>query len=399
MGLWYLYLPSLAVLMKGVVNHSMRALFLLVSQQQVPNILPVLTSEVRPDLVIGLVSNRFEQEWQYLADTMEQRNVRTEEVRLPDAAVFDYEATDAIASERMHELVHAGYEVWANVTGGTKPMSLGLYMAATNQNGAILYVEGDQLLWLQTPPGNWSKTLRLSPYLSPELHLALFGTVITDFDESGIKPSVHTFLDTMVNELPKLESELGRANKQLNEQQHYPKKGCHKALRRLYQTASSCGLMRDTGGSWELVDDQARLLLTGAWLEWYALKCVREVLRATEVDTKVYRSVKITRTRDDREVPNELDVVIALGHSLYVIECKCARPNSLEPAFAKAAELRQNIAGQRTKYALLSAFAGSEMLRQRADLSHGMTLWELTRITDLREQIARWLGVTWPTGQ
>ena len=291
----------------------------LVSDQPLPNLLPLLQPETRPERVVLAVSDRMREKAAWLRREIERR-IPVEELPLPDAYGLSDLQDRLVAWLADHE----GEEVALNATGGTKPMAIAAQEAFRLAGQPVFYVnvETDELLWLdrtRTP-------LRLQPKLTLKGLLSVHGLTVESAEQrSGLCPEWQTFAQELafIKTVP-WERALGKLNYHAMEAER------RDLLDMGRVAADGCPYWDDLLESLyhnELIRDRVRLhfktaearrFANGGWLEHLVFEELRRFAEVTEAQLNVC-------VRDAHGNPNEFDAALLCRNRLVIVECKTKR--------------------------------------------------------------------------
>lgn len=117
-------------------EHAMTVMILLVGEQPIPNLLPVLHE--RPDEVLLVHTDRTREQSERLGKLLETHRCRSESLFVP---AFDIAQIRAQLGERLAEKGWRGPETLFNLTGGTKTMAFAAYELAVRLRSDFLYLQ------------------------------------------------------------------------------------------------------------------------------------------------------------------------------------------------------------------------------------------------------------------
>src|SRR5690554_7593763 len=117
----------------------------ILSDQAIPNLLPVLDKSLAATGLKLIHTKNFERNLEYFRKVMKGRGVVVEGILVDDDARYDYSSVESILNRLFDEIEATGEQAAVNLTGGMKPMSLGAFMAAFNRNVPAYYVDGNDL--------------------------------------------------------------------------------------------------------------------------------------------------------------------------------------------------------------------------------------------------------------
>ncbi|MBC7079569.1 MAG: DUF1887 family protein [Methanothrix sp.] len=307
----------------------MKAMLCLISEQHVPNLLGV--HELRPDLLVLLetegmkrreAANRF---LKALAIGGQDYLTRNEIVPLEDGDSIE-------ETERALKGVYERYrdaEWIVNITGGTKPMSIGAYgFFRQKKNARIIYVSAsDQSRALDFSGG---ADIPLSHRISVAEFLAGYGFDVLNYSkirenegrserwlglaaEIAARSQNGAILGLLAN-LSRISNERRGRDRglKISESDGLFLNDGH--LREMI--ASSFGLACDGGHFTGALDKYAVRFLTGGWLEVFTWGLLRGLDRVWDVHLGLQIGMK------NEKLQNDLDVVFMTDQSLRIVECK-----------------------------------------------------------------------------
>lgn len=307
----------------------MRAMLCLISEQHVPNLLAV--HELRPDLLVLLET-----------EGMRNRNAANNFLKALAIGGLDYLTRNEIVplddgdsieeTKKALERVHSKYrdaEWIVNITGGTKPMSIGAYeFFKQKKNARIIYISAsDQSKALDFLGG---EDVPLRYRISVGEFLAGYGfdlgypNKVRENEErgerwldlaAGIAANSHNgALLGFLAHLSKISIERRGRDKglEISESDGLLLKDAH--LREML--ASSFGLKCDGGYLTGALDKYAVRFLTGGWLEVFTWG----LLRRLDSVWDVHLGLQIVRKGE--RLQNDLDVAFMTDQSLRIVECK-----------------------------------------------------------------------------
>lgn len=291
----------------------------LVSDQPMPNFLPILHSVTKPEQVILAVTDKMATKADWLKKAIENRKIDVRILPIPNAynlAVLQDFFINWLDKDAPEDIV-------LNVTGGTKPMAIAAQEAFRMANKPVFYisVESDELIWLETRQG----PIKMTTNLSLKTFFTIHGFQMEKNNRQGrLKPEWQTYSKILVENVIQWEQALGKLNRHamLAEQRNVLDCGRVTAentlswdelMESLYYNEVICYQDRLVFKS-----PEARSFANGGWLEHLVFEAVKEVLP----DSKPQLNVII---KDARGNQNELDVAVLVNHSLFIIECKTKR--------------------------------------------------------------------------
>ena len=377
----------------------------LVSAQPSPTLAPLFDKHFPPERVVLVVTPEQQDSQQITAleQLLSQKNIANE--RLETSTAWDAETVEQELTAFLKDQQNSHFLL--NATGGTKPLSIGAFLACYNRNIPVYYVNLDKLNWLYRPAG-----------LSRELiDTALVGSL--DLADVLTAHSVR-LLDKTTRRIPAGQLEIAkRWLKRIGSQQH--EQGRLNALAseakdslfvEMSSEQISCSnlqtlledLQRDNlltlqGRSVRFRDEHARFFANGGWLEdlvWHEL----EDLRTTKPELgiqEVARNVRVDIEAPDGHAMQEIDIALTARNRLYVIECKTANLMASTSAQSKADEalfrlaaIQDKLGGSQTRGMVVSYRKVRDADKSRAETLK-LKLLDAGHLTGLRSEVCRWL--------
>jgi len=330
----------------------------LVSAQAAANLLPALDSDLQPDQVILLVSQKMQPRSESLAAVMHEAGVKTRQVALENE--HDYSRLVDQLIELAAEL--EGSRVALNVTGGTKLMALAAQEVARGWGWDIFYVDADtgEAIWLTEPRRRQplKQQLRLRHYLKG------YGfSIANGLRQPKVNPGYQDLLCTLVTQLGSMSKPLGQLNwlaqraennntlsSPLTEKQYDSR-----SLETMLRNFEHAGLLKVDSGNVVFTGEWERDFVKGGWLEQWVFRTLAGLGKELGIRDKACNLEVI----DAGGVKNELDVVFLARNRLHVIECKTAQmeggraPRANDTLF-KLAEIARRVGGLATRTMLVS---------------------------------------------
>ncbi len=369
---------------------------ILVSRQTIPNISPILDERFRPATVIMLVSPEMEENCQNLINIYKPRGIKTLKWKIDDAWNVEH------ISNRILELL-SDYEhedIILNATGGTKPMSIAAYEVFRTFKKKIFYVHSakDRLIWMYP---HEQTTIDLADRIKIPEYFKAYGADKVHFCELGIQATIRKLNQQIIDNIEYYSRSLVSLN-------YFASTADNSNL-----TSQKIG--RELNGKhdfWDLVelfkqsqileyknyrlyfkDEESRFICNGGWLELYAHSCCLNLKQSLKLQD-VSRSVEVIRQRGQKQVKNELDVVLLKDNRLYLMECKTRRYKNGTAQFNntlyKLDSLADQLAGMQTRSMIISYYPMHDHHRRRADelkINHCC----YTELQNLEQNIEAWV--------
>ena len=349
----------------------------LVSNQAMPNFLPVLNKELRPNKVTLAVTAQMRNKAFALREALEVQGILVDELPITNNTDLSamLETFMAWLDERQDE------EILLNVTGGTKLMAIAAQEIFRLGAKPVFYVDidTDRVLWLDDEK-------------RPELILTRQPTIRTAFaingfqvTEAAVKSDIpagwRRFAQTLSDNVRQWSSAIGALNwvamgvensSSLRYEARQGERITHRGWADLVEELKEADLIERVSGvgeAFSFVSEEALKFCKGGWLEHYLFRLAKEKFGFSK--DQIWMNVKI-KTED---VSNELDCVIFLHSTFYILEAKAknlkrekergTKQTNAEDAIYKLAQLSQQ-QGLRTKGIIISARGVRQVDKKRA---------------------------------
>lgn len=300
----------------------MKILFCIASKQTAQNINPLLT--INPDKVIVAITNEMKEYSQALLDEIKTSGFRVETVYIEN------ESSLKALNEQFSKLVEDNIddELIANITGGTKLMSMSLYQLFTNWGFRSFYCDfaSSQLIWLddESAISNIGSKIGLKQYLrvhqfqiKNHLSLASIGKAQKDYANVLYRklctPNRYEATCQMIG---KIHAHTTQNSLALN---NFSFKNDELVIIKELQKT---GLFYLDNGI--IICDNAdnKKFMNGAWLEFLVADRLRgDNHRDISLSVEISKSTK----RAGSETRQEIDVMAMRDDKLVIIECKAKK--------------------------------------------------------------------------
>ena len=358
----------------------------LVSDQPIPNLLPVVNAATRPDKVVLAVSADMKKKHKdrYLREVLKKYVNDIDELQIEDP--YDIQQCREIFEnwllKQMDENPEA--EIYLNSTGGTKPMSLSavsVFWSGEDGNNHLrsFYVDGNRIIYLNNSGHREMETVPLVSKLklSDILNANGYGVTIEKsiYDEGWKQFADECFdkLDWAKKLLPTLNYYAMHADEQYHDLNFEPED----IQRRPNNWDEMQDLLYHTGiitnserTHLHFFDRKSREFANGKWFEHKVFEIVKGMPDIT------YPEMNVT-IRFEKNPPNEWDVAGIYKNTLFIIECKTQNykdseesKRDLDTAIYKLKALKDS-GGLKTKAFLVSLFEIPQNSRERAK-QHGI---------------------------
>ncbi|MCX7957434.1 MAG: DUF1887 family CARF protein [Deltaproteobacteria bacterium] len=300
----------------------------LVSEQPIPNMIPVFMNQFFPDWIILIYTREMKAQSQRLKNIFSKYNIEVSEI-LTDP--FDYRATGRVIEKIRN--VCSKDELILNITCGTKMMSLGAFEAfvkGDTSNHKVVYVDTInrkvKTIFPQTNAFEFENVIRFEDYLY----------------SYGYKCSQYKKETNLILE-------------------------CGKIINDYIRSVLSCTTVRSSQQYFwqifprELYSKIMKEYNYGFWLEAFVYYMVFNFL---QTEDNLRFNVVIKRSND---VSNELDVAFVYFNRLYIIECKTGTDSNVT---YKLNSISNTMGRQFCKAMYVSTKTYSDIVLKRAEMSN-----------------------------
>lgn len=367
----------------------------LVSEQTLPNLLPILYEPFRPRRVVLMVTPAMGERAGQLKKVLRDVGVGAEHREVP---AYGFEAM----RDQVLDLAASLQDGAAiNITGGTKIMALGAFDVARSFEIPVFYLDSrDQRILLLQPGGH---EIPLPELLKVKTALAAHGYRIDRCDtDLRVPPANRELTESLVNHADRFQKALAKVN--------YVAQKAKKKLRQpvdlecrvdevlaeLLGLFAGAGLLHWDRDRRAIVFDneENRAYVNGGWLEEYC----KQVVAGLKKEGMVYDLLaNVHISNDQGTVKNELDLAFVARNRLHLIECKTAQLTQKEGDETKGAQagykldtLRDVTGGSFARAMLVSYQHISDMDQVRCR-SYGIRLVQARHLPRLRDQLLEWI--------
>jgi len=298
--------------------------FCLVSDQTIPNLVPVLDPGFRPDRAVLLVSREMRTPAFHLESVLKERGVPCERLEITDA--FDAEHAKDVIRSYLDDC--ACGDVALNVTGGTKIMAFAAHHAFLERDLPIFYVhpEKDAIVWLHPP----SPAVEIRDALILEEYLRAHGYYVNRLRRESHCRRDCPLTRKLVDGIERFSRPMSTLNFLAGSAEHDPllrsaplhgRVESSKDLSELIDLFGQGGLLRKEGDRLIFSDEEARFFVNGGWFENHIFETVLHVkdrlnIRDCAMGIEVHSG---------SGTPNEIDIAFLSNNRLHLIECKTRR--------------------------------------------------------------------------
>ncbi len=380
---------------------------LLVSDQPIPNFIPILNDELKPKSVTLVVSDKMRTKAEWL-----KREIRKQQVEvLDDILIGDRESDIAAVQNRLLEWAGEHEELLTestlNITGGTKPMAIAAQELFRSEQRPVFYldIQSDTASWIADgKKPRPSVQLRNSPTLAQFFGLMGMAMVGGDFKSQLENEKWRYFCDEIAQNVREYASALGGLNclasdAERNRELLFNPREQEFRLPKwadLVEMLSAHELIRSNrNGKKEFVSPDARRFCNGIWLEHYVFTLLKEFGFNKK---RALMNVKVRRESTGlSSIENEFDAVVLHKNTCYIVECKTrnmkpskknAHVDIGDSAVYKLAELSSEL-GLRATGILVSA---REVRKEDKDRAKYRNVKVFSDLTTLKEDFAKVFG-------
>jgi hypothetical protein len=367
--------------------------FCLVSGQPLPNLIPALSGETRPGLVILLVSEDMREKGRLLRLNLENLGCRVE-----DVAIHPYRIEDIRATILEQLARYEGQQIYLNATCGTKVMALGAYDVFRDLGHPAFYIDTDNRQQISLLPVPASSPL--ADLVSVKLSLAAYGYTIEKSGSCRILPKRRQFGEFLVKNAERLSGALVVLNacaasaKQTLQARLEERHLANPYVCELIEQCAGAGILAVDNEHLTFKDEDARFFANGGWLEDFVTQTVNR-LKGQKLVRDHQNNVIVT---SGGKVKNEIDLAFTANNRLHLIECKTAlmadkkaKEGRADGIAYKLEALRDLIGGTYARAMLVSYRKLTSEDRQRCRESR-IEVVEGGRIVELYGILRRWIG-------
>lgn len=385
---------------------------LLVSGQAMPNFLPILDRELKPDAVTLMVSDKMKKQAKWLKAEIVKHGVEI----LPALEIGNDETDVAKIQDHLLDWVDQNKELAdnseLNVTGGTKPMAIAAQEVYRMNDRPVFYVDvaTDNVSWLSKQGEQRNVRLEKSPTIKQVLSLNGITLRSGDFNSPVKNEKWQHFCSEIASSPEKWALCLGELNRVASDAVEKCKRARNSREKaealafygdvivserakwnELTEILHADELVRSETANESFVSQEAARFCAGGWLEHY----VFEKLRGLGLDRK--RALMNAQIVDADGNPNELDSIVVHRNTCFVIEDKTKNMivrggihgNVADQAVYKLAQVTKRL-GLRTKGVLVSA----RLLRpEDKDRARAYDVEVVDWLPDVESQLRRIIGL------
>ena len=355
-----------------------------VSDQPLPNILPALHPDLKPEKIYLLSTALKKANANAQETVLKGRGIQVEIIDIPDAFHIDsiQENVDKIIKAHADK-----QELVLNATGGTKPMSIAAFKQCYKDDISVFYMQTPKVIWLSNTQQD---ELEIRESLSLKEYLQSHDVIMQSREIRGIPAKRREMAERWAGHWGKYSKVFSRLNKYASKAQNnelqvqIPKDGrsedFNNWLRELEESSELLEYEKSLSDAkhetYRFKSENDRKFLNGMWLEEYVYDLLCSMKEQYPGITEVARNVEVQQhpqtTRKD--VKNELDVVAIANQQMWVFECKTGQQlgkegqHPGEEAVYKLASTMKNMGGLRTRGCIVSCNRLRDEEKSRAEL-------------------------------
>lgn len=367
----------------------------MVSEQPMPNYLPTLMEDLRPERILLLISREMRERRRQEPLV---RQFRAAAIKVEERTVDAYHPEDVRqAIVKARQLLNTHTPV-CNLTGGTKMMTVGAYLACAELNIPCMYVDTFNGLLHRVLPEQGEESL--TSRIGVREYLGLYGYTIEEPPRVEGAADLKRFeaASRIINNWGRLGKGVSALHNLVHRAQGYENRiqsgpDQKESLNELLELFGDLGELRVEGNRIKFKRSPESLsYVGGVWFEDYVYGVLKAVEEELGID-EILSGVKVTSARG---VSNELDVVFAANNRLYLIECKAklfkgpgSKQDATEPVY-KLDTLREVMSGTFGKAMIASTWPIPQGPSARCT-ELNIRICDGTSLPTLAESVRRWI--------
>jgi len=308
---------------------------ILVSDQAIPNVIPIADPNIAPKKVTLCVTDAMTEKAALLKKFFETRKIQTEIYSLGDA--YDY----TNLQEKFFNLAvkrESGKDnIAVNVTGGTKVLTLAAMMSFGDFDCFYVVPEKNHIIMLN--PGTVAEIYPIAESLKIEDFLGIYGYNVVEIERNiTITQAQSKFFEFLISNYKTYHGYIRIINALASQAAEngvlYAKPSPYPPdLQVVLDKLQACGAVVSHSAEKVLFNKPSGLeFCNGIWFEYYMYLQLARLKNELPLQD-LARSVMFKRTSDPN-VKNEMDIVFLYKNSLFYIECKTSKLG--DPAKAKS---------------------------------------------------------------
>lgn len=291
----------------------------MVSQQPLPNLIPVKDEATRPTEVVLLVSADMKGKAEVL-----EKALKSCGCRVTKQSIHPYRIEEI--REEIFKLLaeREGKQVALNATGGTKIMALGAYEIFRGLDFPVFYVdtEHDQIVTLAPEQATYT----LPELMTVKSYLAAYGYEVTGSAPHQVPPPQKELTDFLIRDVRRLQGGIGSLNFYAQKVDEKTKsvtidQSTPTAFDEVVEAFAAAGLLCRDRNTLIFKDKEACVFANGGWLEQHLLA----IVNGLKGEGKVRHHLANVVIQNANGVKNEIDMAFTARNRLHVIECKTKR--------------------------------------------------------------------------
>lgn len=376
--------------------------FCLLSDQLIPNLLPVANSATRPQKVVFLVTPRMAREKERLARLRQFVEKKNCAVAFEDFSAFDYGEIRTIIRSLIDRYRSEG-DVVLNATGGTKIMSLGAMEVFREEGLESIYVDSQNGQLIHLDPVETKVSPIPADIFSVDDYVSAVGFEVIGKSFPEVNELHLAYIRYLLENCERLQPAQAKLNYFASQvSQGDPWRGDSFNLnasdlknRRFVELAEQChlaGFLRFSAEERKLAfhSQPGWDLIRGGWLEMY-LAPILQTLKDEGLVTDYAINLEVLSPKG---VKNEMDAAFTAKNRLHILECKSGRMtggrvNRADTVVYKLDNLRDLIGGNYGKAMLVTYWPISEADRKRLG-DNGMQIAEGMKLLDMEHRLRSW---------
>ncbi|MGE4492688.1 MAG: DUF1887 family CARF protein [Syntrophotalea sp.] len=368
----------------------------LVSDQPLPNLIPVMAAPDPPELVVLLVSPAMKMRAAMLAKSFSDLGCQTEEIAI---APYDIDRIRETVLGVLSSL--DGRRVVLNATGGTKIMAMGAYDVFREMGCDAFYVDtlnGKIISVLpQSAIAPLPEIIRVKSYLSAYgyrirqtgcCQVAVKRQELAERIIAGAKRFAPAL--TILNACAGAAKEQKRLSGKL-EDRHLS----FSILMELADLFEQAEILEREGAWLKFADEDALFFANGGWLEEHLVKLFNR-LKGEKIIHDHQCNVQVETQSGLR---NEIDLAFTAGNRLHLIEAKTGRLGEKEGRESRADGVAykldnlRDLMGGTLGRAMLVSYQNLKSIDRTRCRENGIEVVEGADLRNLEERLRDWIGV------
>jgi hypothetical protein len=297
---------------------------LLISQQVLPNLTPLLDPAIKPERVIMLVSQSMIKRADWLKLVLNPAGIKTDITTIEDP--YDMHGV----RDTVEDLILNNDHLILNATCGTKIMSIAAYEAFRSGDLPIYYVhpESDLLIWLHDRD---RQSHQISDRIKLDNFLIAHGAKVSAISRQKPKTNDVDLAEKIIQEVSYFASSVSELNylAQQSERNLNSPLIADTTIRNLdafndlLDIFSSNGYLEQINGGLRFASEDNRFFVNGGWIEHWVYEKVRKLAKSEAAIHDVAYNLQIERNLGrGKPVKNEIDAAFLYNNRLHIIECK-----------------------------------------------------------------------------